>query len=160
MEKYFALIKDGLVESVIVANDDFLTHVENKFDLIIDVTNLARPSPGDSYYSDTQTFVPNEHITHSISADMNADHLQQGTEEGFAPFKISKYTVSYDNGFIVIGCKKYSAPGFMDALHRVLIEKEKTVGIFSTSKGPAHGKFGITWGDAQMLYNALVKVKF
>lgn len=160
MEKYFALIKNNIVESVVVGTDDFISHMDGKYDHIIDVTEGDRPSTGDSYYKDTEEFISNAGHTHHIPVDLEAEHLQKGTEDGFEPFTISKYSVSYKDGFIHIGCKKYSAPGLLDALHKGLVEKQQTVGIFTSENGPAHGKFGITWDDAQKLYDALIKVKF
>lgn len=160
MEKYFALINKGLVESVIVANDDFLDHIKDKHELILDVTYRDRPSVGDSYYKDMDIFVSNRLETHHIPVDLKLKHLNQGTEKGFEPFQISKYTVSYADGMIQIGCKKYSAPGFLDALHRFLIKKEQTVHCFTVVGKPGHGKFEVTWDDMQKLYDALSKVKF
>ena len=160
MEKHFALIKNNLVEGVIVANESFLPIIKDKYDLILDVTDIQRPSTGDSYYPVTNTFISNDHEIVDIPADLKADHLQSGTEKGFKPFKISNYSVKYENGMIVIGCKKYSAPGFMDALHKILIEKQHTTSHFTTLEdGYAHGKFKITLEDAKKLYDALKKVK-
>lgn len=159
MSKLFALVKNSLVVSVVVAKEDALEHLQGTCDLVVDVTKGHRPEPGESYYSDTKTFVSNSRTHHHIHADKTAPHLNQGTEDGFEPFKLSQHTVSYAEGVITIGCKSYSALGFMDALHKVLIEKNSTVGVFSTAKGPAHGKFGITWDDAQALYDALSKVR-
>lgn len=160
MEKYFALIKNNIVESVVIGTDEFLSHIKDKYDHVIDVTESDRPSTGDSYYKDTEEFISNAGHTHHIPVDLDEDHLKQGTEDGFEPFKISKYSVSYKDGFIYIGCKKYSAAGFLDVLHKGLIEKQQTIGVFTSTNGPSHGKFGITWEDAQKLYDALIKVKF
>lgn len=160
MEKYFALIKDGLVKEVIVASDDFIPLIQDQYDHIIDVTGKSRPSVGDSYYSNTEEFIQNNLDTIVLPViDEDADYLNEGTEDGFEPFQISKYSVSYKDGFIQIGCKKYSAPGFLEALHKTLVEKEEAIECFNTVDGPAHGKFGITWEDAQKLYDALRKVK-
>lgn len=159
MEKYFALINNNLIEAIIVADDDFIKHIKDKYDIILDVTN-NRPHLGDSYYPETKMFISNSNNSPEISVDLSAEHLQKGTESGFEPFNLSKYSVKYENGMVIIGCKHYPAAGFMDALHKVLIEKENTVHCFQTlDDGPAHGKFGITWDDAQKLYDALSKVK-
>ena len=161
MEKHFALIKNGIVEGVIVATDNFVGSIVAKYDLIVDVNDSTRPSTGDSYYSDMKTFVANHLVEHEVPVDMSASHLHNGTESGFAPFQISKYSVSYEAGTITIGCKKYSAPGILDTLHKLLIEKQQTTTYFTALKhGPTHGKFDITWEDAQKLYDALRKVKF
>ena len=161
MERYFALIKNNLVDHVVVGDDMFLSHIQSQYDAVVDVTNINRPTTGDSYYPDTQTFVSNTVTLNNIPVDMSASYLQQGTEEGFTSFQISKYNVSYSNGIVTIGCKQYSAPGLLDALYKVLQEKQSTVSIFTTlDDGPTHGKFGITWSDAQKLYDALIKVKF
>jgi hypothetical protein len=160
MEKHFALIKNGIVEGVILADDIFINNIKEKYDLILDVTNINRPATGDSYYVKTNTFVSNtEDIVH-VPVDMSGKHMQNGTEIGFKPFKISKYSVTWEDGMVVIGCKKYSAPGFFDALHKIFIEKQDTISHFTTINGPAHGKFGITWDDVQKLYDVLKKVKF
>lgn len=159
MEKYFALINNSLVVSVAVGDDSFLSHIDGKYDLVVDVTNRDRPMPGDSYYSNIDSFISNSIETIHIPVDLSAAHLNSGTEKGFEPFNISKYSVRYDKGTIQIGCKKYSAPGFMDALHKILIEKETTVHCFDTSKGPTHGKFEVTWDDVKKLYEALKKVR-
>lgn len=161
MEKHFALIKDGVVEGVIVATDDFLQHINNKYDFIIDVSDIKRPSAGDSYYSDTKTFVCNTSDSHQIPVDLSAEHLHQGTRDGFEPFQISKYSVSYKDGTITIGCKQYSAIGMLDTLHKLIVDKQQTTTYFTALKdGPTHGKFGITWEDAKKIYEALNRVKF
>lgn len=161
MEKHFALVKNGIVEKVIVADDNFITSIAAEYDMVIDVSEGNRPSTGDSYYSDTKTFVANHLVEHQVPVDMSASHLHNGTESGFEPFQISKYLVSYEDGTITIGCKKYSAPGILDTLHKLLIEKQQTTTYFTSLKhGPTHGKFDITWEDAQKIYEALRKVKF
>ena len=161
MEKHFALIKSSIVEKVIVATDDFLPHLMEKYnlDLIVEV-NDPRPTAGDSYYADTKTFVANHLSTHQIPVDLSAEHLHQGTEDGFEPFEISKYSVSYKDGMITIGCKQYSAIGMLDTLHKLLVEKQQTTTYFTAlEKGPTHGKFDVTWDDARKLHEALKKVK-
>jgi len=161
MEKHFALIKNGIVEKVIVANDSFLPHLMEKYslDLIVEVGE-NRPTAGDSYYPDTKTFVANHIAVHQIPVDVSGKHLHNGTEDGFEPFHISKYSVSYADGMITIGCKQYSAVGMLDTLHKLLVEKQKTTTYFTAlEKGPTHGKFDVTWDDAQKLYEALKKVK-
>lgn len=51
----FALIKDGIVKNIIVAEQDFLPHIQDQYDYIIDVSEMAHyPGPGWSY--DGQTF--------------------------------------------------------------------------------------------------------
>jgi hypothetical protein len=162
MEKHFALIKNNIVEHVIVATEDFLPHLMKKYglDLIIDVTGDNRPTAGDSYYPDTKTFVANHMTAHNIPADITAEYLHQGTEDGFEPFELSQYSVSYKNGMVTIGCKQYSVMGVMDTLHRMLVEKQQTTTYFTSLKeGLAHGKFSITWDDARKLHEALKKVK-
>lgn len=160
MTKYFALIKKGLVETIVVANEDFISQIKSKYDFVIDVTNEERPNIGDSYYSDTKNFISNYRENHTIPILTNVDHLKNGTEEGFGPFEISKYSVSYKEGIIKIGCKTYSAIGMLDTLHKLLIEKCKTTTLFtSLEEGPTHGKFGITWNDAKIIYEQLKKVR-
>ena len=161
MEKHFALIKNGIVEKVIVATDDFLPHLMEKYslDLIVEVGD-DRPTAGDSYYADTKTFVSNHLAIHDIPVDMSTVRLYNGTENGFEPFQMSKYSVSYKDGMITIGCKQYSAAGMLDTLHKLLIDKQQTTTYFTAlEKGPTHGKFDVTWEDAQKLYDALKKVK-
>jgi hypothetical protein len=160
MEKHFALIKNNLVEKVIVANEDFLPHLMEKYklDFIIEVGD-NRPSAGDSYYPDTKTFVSNSSILHDIPIDPNM-YSYNGTEDGFPPFEMSKYSVSYKDKIITIGCKQYSAVGMLDTLHKLLIDKQQTTTYFtSLDSGPTHGKFDVTWDDARKLYEALKKVK-
>lgn len=157
--KYYALIQNNIVQSIIIADDSFLKHIENKYQYIIDVTD-NKPTVGDSYYNKTNKFIPNNTDKNEISVDLNLKHLKNGTETEFKPFTLSKYSVRYEDGFVIIGCKKYSAAGLLDALHKVLIEKHHTTSHFTTfDDGPAHGKFGITWDDAKLLYDALNKVK-
>lgn len=160
MERYYALIKNHIIESVVVANDDFLSHIKDKYDYIIDVTD-NRPNIGDSYYPATEEFISNTEKNHIIDVDTNLEHLQLGEDDGFAPFTLSKYSVKYNKGLVTIGCKQYNAAGLLDALHRGLEEHERgTVSCFMThDDGPSHGKFGITWDDAHKLYEALRKVK-
>ena len=161
MEKHFALIKNNLVEAVIVANDSFVQHIKDKYDFIVDVSEGARPTTGDSYYPDAKTFIANHLTDHQVPVDTSSDYLHRGTQNGFKPFEISKYSVSYENGIITTGCKKYSAIGILDTLHKLLIDKQQTTTYFTALKnGPTHGKFDITWNDAQKIYEALVKVRF
>lgn len=161
MEKYLALINQNLVETVVVGDDSFVEHAKEKYEFVIDVTEGARPNAGDSYYPDVNKFIPNHVAKSIIDVDMSKPHLKQGTEEGFEPFNLSKYSVKYANGIITIGCKQYSAPAILDVLHDLIVNKVQTTHLFTAlEEGPTHGKFGITWKDAQMLYDALIKVKF
>lgn len=161
MDKYFALIKSRIVKGIIIADDDFILLIQDDYDLIIDVTNIERPAVGDSYYSETNEFIKNDVSATNIPFDEDAEHLKGGTEDGFEPFNLSKYSVSYSDGIIKIGCKSYSAPGFLDSLHKVLINDHSTTSCFTIEDGvPSHGKFSITWDDAKLLYDALSKVKF
>jgi hypothetical protein len=151
MEKYFALIKNNIVHSIIIADEKFIQLIQKEHDDIIEVTDINRPHPGDSYYSKTNTFVAN----HTEMIDIPSSEPEPTLT--FSPFQLSKYTVSHDNGYIVIGCKKYSAAGFIEALKKIAEQKEDTVTHFSTLyNGPAHGKFGITWGDVRKLYAVIV----
>lgn len=159
--KYYALIKKNIVEGIVFGDESFETHIKEQYDLVVDVTNSTRPSPGDSYYPDTETFISNTTSAVEITVNPDAEHLQQGTEEGFEPFQLSKYAVSYEDGMIVIGCKRYSALGFMDALHKMHVGDDNTAHCFSINNGnPGHGKFDITWEDVELLYEKLSKVKF
>lgn len=159
-----ALVKNNLVESLAVGDADFALHVKNKYDYVIDVTDRDRPSPGDSYYPLSDRFIVNRDDLAAMSvAQSNAPHLTNGTEDTFEPFKLSKYSVSYDKDskIVIIGCKKYPIVGLLDALHKVLIDKEQDLHCFMVLKdGPTHGKFGITWNDAKILYETLSKVRF
>lgn len=160
MDQYFALIKKNIVQHVIVADEFFLHHIEKDYDYIINVTDTLRPQPGDSYYPETKIFVSNTISAPEILTDLTAEHLQSGIESGFEPFNISKYSVKYENGIVTIGCKQYPAAGLRDSLHKLIIHRQQNVACFTIlEKGPAHGKFDITWEDAQMLYDALLKVK-
>jgi hypothetical protein len=161
MEKHFAIIKNGLVQGIIVAEINFINSLAPQYDFIIDVSEGQRPTTGDSYYPDTKTFVSNHLVEHTIPVDLSLPHLHMGTQDGFEPFLTSKYSVSYESGTITIGCKKYPAIAILDTLHKLLVEKQKTTTYFTALKdGPTHGKFGITWEDAQKIYDALKKVKF
>ena len=152
MEKYFALIKNSLVQHVIVADDDFLKHVEKDYDYVVDVTNQTRPNPGDSYYAKTGSFVQNDTEIIEIPSSEPTPELN------FEPFQLSKYTVHHENGYIIIGCKKYSAAGFIEALKKIATQTEDTTSHFSTLyNGPAHGKFGISWADVKKLHDVIVK---
>lgn len=161
MKEYFALIKDGLVDNVIVADENFLPTINDLYDTIINVTERTRPQIGDSYYSDTDNFISNivSNVILTVE-DPDAPYLHEGTEDGFEPFQLSRYTVTYEDGEVYIGCKSYSAIGLLDVLYKGLIEDQETIGVFTTADGnPAHGKFAITWEDAQMLYDKLKTVK-
>jgi hypothetical protein len=61
---YFALIKDGIVTSVIVAEQDFIdeTSLETlQADLTVDVSETEqRPGPGFTYDAETETFTAPE----------------------------------------------------------------------------------------------------
>lgn len=156
----YALVRLGLVTQVIVADEEFLPTIQNKYDYIVDVTGRDQPSAGDSYYSDTDEFINNADILSVLEANMEADYMKQGSADSIEPFRISRYSVSYAEALVTIGCKKYSAPGLLEALHRVLVDREKTVAVFTAQgAGPTHGKFGITWEDAQLLYDKLVQLK-
>jgi hypothetical protein len=162
MEKHFALIKNNIVEHVVIATEDFLPHLMKKYNLdtIVDVTASERPTAGDSYYPDTKTFISNHSTIHEIPADLGAKYLHEGTEDGFEPFEMSKYSVSYKDGMVTIGCKQYSGIGMLDTLHKLLVEKQKTTTYFTALEtGPTHGKFDVTWDDAKKLHEALKKVK-
>lgn len=149
--KYFALINNNLVNKVIVADDSFIEEVISQWDIVLDVTD-RRPNPGDSYYPDTDEFISNNTDVHYISSD-----VQIGD---FEPFTLSKYSVSKEDDMIKIGCKLYSASGIYDVLHALLIEKVTTTELFTSEEtGPTHGKFGITWEDAQTLYDVLCGAK-
>lgn len=158
MDRYYACIKNNTVSTVIVAKSSFIDGVRHEYDIIIDVTDISRPAVGDSFYPDTNIFVSNNDSLINIPLD---SIISTGTEIGFEPFNISKYSVKYADGLVIIGCKKYPAKGLLAALHKYLIEdREGSVSCFTESEeGPAHGKFGITWEDAQMLYDALIKVQ-
>lgn len=158
---YYALIKDNLVKSVIVAESSFLPQIESEYDYIIDVTSIeSRPSVEDSYYPDTGAFISNIINTPpALPVDFNLPCFD-GTDEGFESFTISKYLVKFEDGMIHIGCKAYPAAGFLYALYKVLEEDTSTTSCFSIISGnPAHGKFEITWDDAELLYQTLKKVK-
>lgn len=159
MQRYLALIKNNIVEAIVIGNEDFIEHIKDKYDNVIDVTDGKRPNQGDSYYPQTGQFISNSTDLNIIDTNL-PDRLKQGTDEGFESFEISKYSVSYLNGIVTIGCKQYSATGLLDALDKVLINDQDVSHCFVTGdEGPAHGKFGITWDDAQKLYDALIKVK-
>lgn len=151
MEKYFALIKNDLVQHIIVADDDFLKHIKKDYDHIVDVTNTDRPQPGDSYYPKTESFIAN-HIELTDISDEPAPELN------FEPFHISKYHVSHQDGYIIIGCKKYSAAGFIKEVKKIAERTEDTTSTFvARPEGPAHGKFGVTWADVQKIYEIIIK---
>jgi len=61
---YFALIKDGVVQSVIVAEQDFIDGAsleELQADLTVDVSDAEqRPGPGYLYDAETATFTAPE----------------------------------------------------------------------------------------------------
>lgn len=157
---YYALIRLGLVTQIIVADEEFLSHIENKYDYVVDVTNRERPEAGDSYYPDVDKFISNNTDEIDLSIEDKADYLTQGYLDSIEPFALSKYSVSYSKGEVTIGCKKYSVSGLICALHRVLVKREQTVEVFTVgNKGPAHGKFGITWDDAQLLYDTLIQLR-
>lgn len=160
MQKYLALINKNIVHSVVIGDEKFLEHVSNEYDFVVDVTDIKRPTAGDSYYPEANQFVNNELEIISIPANLDEEHMKRGTENGFEPFNISKYSVRYENGMVQIGCKKYSAAGLFDVAHKILIEKTKTIHYFDTSNGPTHGKFAVTWDDVKKLYDALSRVRF
>lgn len=152
MTKYFAVIKNHLVDSIIVADEEFLKHIKDNYHHIVDVTNMVRPKPGDTYYPKTNSFVDN-HIE-----IIEIPSLNPTPELTFEPFQLSKYSVHHENGYIIIGCKKYSSAGFIDALKKIAEEKVDVTSHFSTLyNGPGHGKFNITWDDVQKLYDVIIK---
>lgn len=162
MEKYLALIKNGVIENIVIGDDSFIEHIQPQYDAVIDVTHGARPHCGDSYYPDSKSFISNQSHHHDLAVDYDKEHLQKGTKDSFEPFAISQYSVKYKNGFVLIGCKRYPAAPLLDALHRGLKRRERgTVSCFyATESGPTHGKFDITWDDAQKLHDALIQIKF
>lgn len=150
-----------MVEAIVVADKEFLEHISDKYDEVLNLTDVKHPTTGDSYYSETKMFVSNT-ITghHDIKYDLNAPHLRGGKNETFEQFKISKYTVKHENRTVYIGCKSYPAAGLMDTLHKLLIEKYKVTTYFlATKDGPSHGKFGVSWEDAEKIYKALKGIK-
>lgn len=160
MEKYYALINNKLVSSIIIATDDFINNIQNQYDAVVDVTNRERPSIGDSYYLDTDIFVPNNLSFIQFPVDLEQEHLNTGTEDGFAPMQLSGHDVSYSDGVVTMGCKELDAATLLDALHKLLIEERQVVNGFTASEaGPGFGKFNITWEEAQTLYDALKLVR-
>lgn len=155
---FYALIKNNLVQSIIVADDTFIQSLTD-YDHIIDVTD-NRPCVGDSYYPETGVFTSNTETSIILPVE-NIEHLT-GTEEEIVPFRLSKYSVSYDSTtkMVKIGCKNYDLLMLKDALYKGLIENQQHPHCFtSLENGPMHGKFGITWEDAQLLYDKLMKVR-
>jgi hypothetical protein len=93
---------------------------------------------------------------------MSLDYLNQGTDATFDPFMLSQYSVSQDveNSLVIIGCKSYSIAGMLVELHELLYEGKSTTDLFTTTEdGFAHGRFGITADDTQLLYDTLIKIK-
>jgi len=160
MDRYYALVDNSIVVGVVVADESFAAQLSTEHSAVIDVTDSSRPTPGDSYYPDVGAFVSNTQQVTDIPVDLEADHINGGSDDGFEPFNLSHYSVSYSAGVVTIGCKLYPAAGLLDTLHKLLVEKQQTTTFFTSSpEGPMHGKFGITWDDAQALYDKLSKVK-
>jgi hypothetical protein len=160
MERHFALVKNFLVEAIVVGDDAFVDHIKDQYQYVVEVFD-DRPSPGHSYYPDTNQFVDNSIEALVIAPDPDILSLYNGTNDGFETWSMSKYSCSYADGVVTIGCKKYSAQGLLVVLHNLLVERSKTTSHFTSyDSGPSHGKFGVTWEDATTLYNLLKEVKF
>lgn len=160
MEKYYALIKKNIVKHIIVADESFLPHIENDYDYIIDVTNIKRPAVDDSYVPASNSFLSNHRGLIPLPFNTDDSHLNQGTEEGFEDFSIKQYTIKYQDGFVMFGCKKFPAKGLLDVLHKLIIHKHDEAACFTAEEsGPTDGKFSITWEEAHQIYNKLKRVK-
>lgn len=153
---YYALIKNKLVETIIVADESFLEHIKDKYEHIVPVDEDNRPSPGDSYYSETSYFISNRDHIHELESDIYTN----GTEETFEPVKLSQYMMTYENGMIRIGCKLYTPKGLLDAVDKLLYKDESHPFCFTTNDiGPSHGKFQVTWEDTQKVHDTLKRLK-
>lgn len=152
---YYALIKNKLVETVIVADESFVNHIKDKYDYVVEVSE-PRPSTGDSYYPETQNFVSNHDTVHYIHSNIKSG----GTEETFKPVKLSNYVMSHEGGMIKIGCKLYSPQGLFEAVDKLLHQDESHPFCFTTNDiGPSHGKFQVTWEDTKLVYETLKRLK-
>lgn len=153
---YYALIKNQLVETVVVADESFVDHIKDKYDFVVEVDENNRPSPGDSYYPEMKNFVSNKDTVHHIHSEIKTD----GTEETFLPVKLSKYIMTHENEMIRIGCKLYSPKGLFEAADQALHQDESHPFCFTTNDiGPSHGKFQITWEDTKLIYETLKRLK-
>lgn len=153
---YYALIKKNIVDSVIIADDYFIDNIKNQYDYIIKVEENDRPSPGDSFYPETQVFISNNNAVHHLDSDLKSE----GVEKTFEPVKLSKYTMTHENGMVRIGCKLYSPKGLLEAADKVLNKDESHTFCFTTNDaGPSHGKFQITWDDTRLIYATLKRLK-
>lgn len=160
----YALVKNNLVSSVIVADESFVASLQNQHDHIVDVSHGERPSVGDSYYKEHSCFIPNHLETILIPVDKTEPHLYAGKREPFAPYSMSnksgKHDVRLDGDYIQIGCKKYNALGILDALHKMIREnKARHHCMVRKEHGVMHGKFCIDWKDAKTLYKRLKRVR-
>lgn len=158
---YLALVRYGMVRTIAVGDADFMTYASTLYDEVIDVTDVSpRPVQGDSYYAETGQFVCN-HTTDVPLADVELDAaIPEGPASGFDSFQMSNYSVTFQPGTVTIGCMRFGARGLLQSLYEVLVEHETTVAQFHTmDAGPAHGRYGITWVDAEALYAALTSLR-
>lgn len=160
-ELYLALVRNNMVRTIAVGDAEFVAYAESRYDYVIDVTNhTPRPVQGDSYYPETGQFISNTQTETPLTCAELDPAIPEGTAESFAPFPLSQYSVSFADHVVTVGCRRYGAKGLLQALYEVLVENETTVEAFHTmSTGPAHGKYGITWDDATLLYNALTSLQ-
>lgn len=153
---YYALIKNKLVETVIVADESFVEHIKDNYDYVVEVNEHNRPSSGDSYYPENANFVSNSDTIHHIESNVNTG----GTEDTFSPVKLSQYVMSHENGMIRIGCKLYSAKGLFETVDKLLNQDESHPFCFTSNDiGPSHGKFQVTWADTERIYDTLKRLK-
>lgn len=156
---YYALVRYDMVRTVAVGDADFATYAATKYDYVIDVTDMdPRPVQGDSYYGGK--FVSNTETELSLD-DLELDPaIPEGLAVTFAPFQLSKYAVSFADGVVTIGCKHYGAKGLLQVLYALLVESAPVIDSFHVmDTGPAHGRYGITWDDANLLYTALTSLQ-
>jgi len=132
--KTWALIKYNKVYNKIVADDSFIDLIRDKWDYIIDLTDInPEPDINQFYDSDTNIF--------SIAAEavVGYDHpVDTPVIPNFEPFMLTAdsggFTVSTDGVHVTIGCRVYDPDWLKQTVSRVLSTAEPGAAIIVVSE--------------------------
>lgn len=192
MSKRWAVVKNGMVENKIIADDSFISIIRGDYDYCVDLTDFTvDPNKRSIYYPGSNSFGPPVEDTTDLEVDVTLDYLTTGTDQTFDPFMLpdSHFEVSItpDQHWIDVGCKRYRAIWLRHAFYQMLNMNETEVGPFKvlsagdlqSGKYPASPEelaiikgalenilfvvqetFAISMNDSNILLSALSNIKF
>lgn len=153
MMKIWALVKNGIVQNKIVADNDFINLIKPDYDHIVELKD-NHPNIGDGY-SNGEFDSPHEIIHIDVNPDQ--DHLKIPTKT-FEPFILpeSGHKVSLSGNYLNIGCKRYNILYARDTFHKILNGIKEQSGVLSKSdKGVKHGQFEISKEEMKQILEKL-----